>query len=129
MTELIDHISVEKHSVKRRYRSNGDLSFVKFVDPGSRQVVALAIEHRILDIRPKVVRIEWYFQRIGEVDGVDIGWIDPRWEDGEVILADEDGCEFLLASEGLVGVEIKGICKEDHIFSLSVKAFVHVVQD
>lgn len=120
---------MEEHRIKSRSRIHSDLSFIEFIDPSCWQVITLMVENGVLDIGTEVVRIQRYLKWIREVDGVDIGWIDSCGEDGEVILADEDSGEFLLASEGFVRVEVEGIRKEDHVFSLAIEAFVHIMQN
>lgn len=126
-TNTIHHISMEEYRIQRWLWVYSDLGLVQLVYPAVGEHIALVVEDCVVDVGSDVVRIKGDLEGVRIVNRVDVCWVESSGEDSHVIRCDEIGSKFLLASEGLIGIKISGICEENKFLRLAQQFSIHVM--
>lgn len=80
---------MEEHSVEDRLGVYCYLGLVYLVYPAVGQSIALVVQDGVVYVGADVVGIERNLERVGIVDGVDVGWVESGGEDSHVFRCDE----------------------------------------
>ena len=80
---------MEEYSVEDRLGVYCYLGLVYLVYPAVGQSVALVVQDGVVYVGADVVGIEGNLERVGIVDGVDVGWVESGGEDSHVFRCDE----------------------------------------
>lgn len=80
---------MEEYSVEDRLGVYCYLGLVYLVYPAVGQSIALVVQDGVVYVGADVVGIEGNLERVGIVDGVDVGWVESGGEDSHVFRCDE----------------------------------------
>lgn len=89
LTDTDHHVGMEEYSVEDRLGVYCYLGLVYLVYPAVGQSIALVVQDGVVDVGADVVGIEGNLERVGIVDGVDVGWVESGGEDSHVFRCDE----------------------------------------
>ena len=89
LTDTHHHVRMEEYSVEDRLGVYCYLGLVYLVYPAVGQSVALVVQDGVVYVGADVVGIEGNLERVGIVDGVDVGWVESGGEDSHVFRCDE----------------------------------------
>lgn len=89
LTDTDHHVGMEEYSVEDRLGVYCYLGLVYLVYPAVGQSIALVVQDGVVYVGADVVGIEGNLERVGIVDGVDVGWVESGGEDSHVFRCDE----------------------------------------
>ena len=89
LTDTHHHVGMEEYSVEDRLGVYCYLGLVYLVYPAVGQSIALVVQDGVVYVGADVVGIEGNLERVGIVDGVDVGWVESGGEDSHVFRCDE----------------------------------------
>lgn len=89
LTDTHHHVGMEEYSVEDRLGVYCYLGLVYLVYPAVGQSIALVVQDGVVYVGADVVGVERDLERVGIVDGVDVGWVESGGEDSHVFRCDE----------------------------------------